>query len=208
MAFPTIAVTPGAGATINTLPNAGQQAMANSLPVVIASDQTAVPVGGSAAQGATVSGNPAYIGVEARTTNKSVSTGQAVGAVGTLAGAIVVYPWSIPDLTWNYAAGASGIVNTTTAVTIKAAGAAGIHNYLNTIIVAHDTLGAVTELAIRDGASGTVIFRTKLQTTANEGQTFTFEPPLRGTSATLMEVVTLTGVTGGVYVNAFGFQGP
>lgn len=39
MALPTVNVTPGAGVTVNTLPNAGQATMANSLPVAIASDQ-------------------------------------------------------------------------------------------------------------------------------------------------------------------------
>ena len=39
MAFPTVNVTPGSGATINTLPAAGQNISANSLGVVIASDQ-------------------------------------------------------------------------------------------------------------------------------------------------------------------------
>ena len=44
MAFPTATVTQGSGLTINTLPNAGQAAMVNSLPVAIASDQSAFPV--------------------------------------------------------------------------------------------------------------------------------------------------------------------
>jgi hypothetical protein len=44
MAFPTATVTQGSGLTINTLPNAGQATMANSLGVAIASDQSAVPV--------------------------------------------------------------------------------------------------------------------------------------------------------------------
>lgn len=39
MAFPTVTVTPGTGQTVNTLPNAGQNTSANSLGVVIASDQ-------------------------------------------------------------------------------------------------------------------------------------------------------------------------
>lgn len=38
--FPTLAVTPGSGTTINTLPNAGQAISANSLPVVLPSDYT------------------------------------------------------------------------------------------------------------------------------------------------------------------------
>jgi len=109
---------------------------------------------------------------------------------------------------WNYAAAASGIVNTTTAVTLKAAAGASVRNYLKTLTIAHDTLGAATELAIRDGAAGTVLFRTKLQTALQSDVVLTFDPPLKGSANTLMEVVTLTAsVTGGVYVNATGFTG-
>jgi hypothetical protein len=142
----------------------------------------------------------------ARTSNSPVTTGQAVGAVATLEGALVVQPYAIPEASWSYAAATGGIVNTTTAVTIKAAGAAGIRNYLTHIHIGHDALGAVTEFAVRDGAGGTVLWRAKLQTTATEGQTIKFDPPLRGTAATLLEVATLTAVTGGVFANAQGFQ--
>jgi hypothetical protein len=44
MAFPTVTVTQGSGLTINTIPNAGQATMANSLGVVVASDQSAFPI--------------------------------------------------------------------------------------------------------------------------------------------------------------------
>jgi hypothetical protein len=47
MAFPTITVTAGSGTTINTLPNAGQATMSNSLPVALASDQGALSVSGT-----------------------------------------------------------------------------------------------------------------------------------------------------------------
>ena len=49
MAFPTLSVKDGnnVSQTINTTPNAGQATMANSLGVVIASDQSAVPVSGT-----------------------------------------------------------------------------------------------------------------------------------------------------------------
>lgn len=43
MALPTLTVTPGTGTTVNTLPPGGQAPGASSLPVVIASDQSAVP---------------------------------------------------------------------------------------------------------------------------------------------------------------------
>lgn len=123
--------------------------------------------------------------------------------------ALIVYQNASPSDAWNYAAATSGIVNTTTAVTIKAAGGAGIRNYIKSLQVATDTLGAATELAVRDGAAGTVLWRGKLGTAALPQTTINFDPPLRGTAATLMEVVTLTAsVTGGVFVNAQGFTGP
>lgn len=44
MANKTLAVTPGSGAVVNTLPDVGQGTMANSLPVALASDQSPLPV--------------------------------------------------------------------------------------------------------------------------------------------------------------------
>lgn len=111
---------------------------------------------------------------------------------------------------WNYAAATGGIVNTTTAVTIKAAAGAGVRNYLKTLTLGHDALGAATEVAIRDGAGGAVLWRGKLQTAAvdsSQAASVEFDPPLKGAANTLMEVVTLTAVTGGVFVNATGFTG-
>lgn len=114
-----------------------------------------------------------------------------------------------PATGWQYAAGASGIVNTTTAVTVKAAAGAGVRNYITSLQLAADALGAATEFAIRDGAAGTVIFRTKIQTAGLAGVMYTFDSPLRGTANTLLEIVTLTAsVTGGVFANLQGFTGP
>lgn len=111
---------------------------------------------------------------------------------------------------WTYAGATGGIVNSAAAVTVKAAAGAGVRNYLKTLTVSHDALGAATELAIRDGAGGTVLWRGKLQTgavDASAASVIQFDPPLKGTANTLMEVVTLTAVTGGVFVNATGFTG-
>lgn len=125
-------------------------------------------------------------------------------ARGNTVGAIV-----IPPAGWGYAAAAGGITNTTTAVTIKAAAGAGIRNYISSIQISADALGAATELAIRDGAGGPVLWRTKLQTSALDPTTFVFPIPIGGTAATLLEVVTLTAsVTGSVYVDVQGFAGP
>lgn len=116
----------------------------------------------------------------------------------------------IPPAGWGYAAATGGITNTTTAVTIKASAGAGLRNYISSLQVSADALGAATELAIRDGAGGTVLWRTKLQaSTALDPTSFVFPIPIVGTAATLLEVVTLTAsVTGSVYVDAQGFAGP
>jgi hypothetical protein len=110
---------------------------------------------------------------------------------------------------WRYVAGASGIVNTTTAVTIKTAAGAGLRNYITGIQISSTALGTATEVAIRDGAAGTVIWRINLTTAALVPTGFEFATPLVGTANTLLEVVTLTASgTGSVYVNAQGFAAP
>lgn len=110
---------------------------------------------------------------------------------------------------WQYAAAAGGIVSSTADVALKAAGAAGVRNFLSSITINHDTLSAVSECVIKDGA--TVIWRGKLQTAAtdvaNGAGTIRFNPPLRGTAATAMNFALLTSVTGGVFVNAQGYTG-
>lgn len=110
---------------------------------------------------------------------------------------------------WNYAAASGGITNTTTAVTVKAAAGASVRNYIDSMQCSSDALGAATELVLRDGASGTVIFRTKIGTAGiPSGVNLTFNPPLRGSANTLTEIVTLTAtVTGSVYCNVQGYTG-
>ena len=108
---------------------------------------------------------------------------------------------------WYYAAASGGIDTTTTAVTIQAAAGAGLGNYITDIQVSHATLGGATELAVRDGAGGTVLWRMTLNTVANENISVHFGTPLRGSDNTLLEVVTLSSVTGDVLFNAQGYSG-
>ena len=116
--------------------------------------------------------------------------------------------YTLPCDGWSYAAATSGIANTTTAVTIKAAPASDMRNYLTSLQIQTATLGGATELAIRDGAGGTVLWRTQLQTTALPLTTVEFQNAIAASRGTLLEVVTLTGVTGGVFVNAQGYVAP
>jgi len=115
----------------------------------------------------------------------------------------------IPPSGWQYAAAASGIVNTTTAVTIKTAAGANVRNYVSAITIqTNGALGAATEVAIRDGAGGTVLWRGYIGTAGLGMTSISFDNPLVGSTNTLLEFVTLTAsVTGAVYLNAQGYTG-
>jgi hypothetical protein len=111
---------------------------------------------------------------------------------------------------WNYAAATAGILNTTAAVTIKAAAGAGFRNYITDIQIMAEALGTATEVAIRDGAGGTVLWRQKIGTGGLvQGMAVNFQSPLQGSVNALLEVVTLTASgTGAVYFDAQGFVDP
>ena len=123
------------------------------------------------------------------------------------AGVIHTFSDLIPMATaeWSYAAGAGGLVPSTVAVPLKAA-VAGKRNYIEAIQIGTDVLTAATELAIRDGAGGAVLWRMKLGTAALALMSVVFARPLRSSVGNLLEVVTLTStVAGAVFVNAQGF---
>lgn len=123
-------------------------------------------------------------------------------------GALITRPYETQANSWSYAAAASGISNTTTAVTIKASAGGTLRNCLTSLQISAGTLGAATEVAVRDGAGGTVVWRGFLSTSGGN-QSMSFQSPVCGTAATLMEVVTLSAtVTGAVYINAQGFAAP
>jgi len=167
--------------------------------------------GGLSFEGGGAGTNPIAVGLECRTSSKtSVANASLVRPIATTDGRQIVRLNSIPENEWVYAAASGGITNTTTAVTLVAAQAAGVRNYLTSLQISSDVLGAATEIAIRDGAGGTVLWRGKIGTAGIAGvSTIQFSDPLKSTAATLLEVVTLSAsVTGGVYVNAQGYIAP
>ena len=167
--------------------------------------------GGLSPEGGGGGTNPIVVGLECRTSSKtSVSNASMIRPIATTDGRQVVRLNSIPENEWVYAAASGGITNTTTAATLVAAQAAGVRNYLTSLQISSDALGAATEIAIRDGAGGTVLWRGKIGMAGITGvSTIQFSDPLKSTAATLLEVVTLTAsVTGGVYVNAQGYIAP
>ena len=198
-----------------TLP-AGTVAGSASLPagtnnigdVDIASGPTgasAVQVQGTAAVDAPAVGNPVRTGAAGQAADITpVTAADAVDLLLTLLGKQVVLPHALPANTWSYPAAAGGLVNTT-GVTARAAAGAGIRNYVSkvSIINSHQTIS--TEVVIRDGAAGTVLWRGWAQA-AGGGQVEELTPPLRGTANTLVEIAEITTTaTAGVLVNLQGY---
>lgn len=164
---------------------------------------------GTAAHSAGSSGNPVRIGGRCITTiDTTLVQGDACDLAMTSGMQAITKAFSSVENDLHYVAAASGIVNSTTAVTMFAAQAAGVRNYLTSIEISNDTLGAATELVIRNGAAGAVLWRIKLDTTISKTTPITFPTPISTSAATLMEIACLTAsITGGVYVNAHGYRG-
>jgi hypothetical protein len=182
---------------------------AASVPVDLQSASAVVmQVQGNSGHSAASSGNPVRVSGTVHTSaDTTLVNSDASDLFMTPAGQLVVKDFATADIDWQYAAAAGGISNTTTAVTIKAAAGAGIRNYITSISIATDALTNASEFVIRDGAAGTVIWRTKLGTGAENTFNVVFPTPLRGTAATLMEVATLTASgAGAVFFNAQGYS--
>lgn len=175
-----------------------------SLPnVTLAAGTNTNEVVGDAAHDAAIAGNPLRIAGRALTSDyTAVAAGDTADLITTLLGKLVTMPYANPANTWSYAAASGGITNTT-AVTVKAAAGAGIRNYVTSMDVINGHATVDTEVAIRDGAAGTVLWR-GFAKAAGGGVSRKFEPPLRGTANTLLEVVNIT--TGSAtYFNLSGF---
>lgn len=188
------------GVTIGAVEIAASQSVA--VTQATASNLNAQVVG-PAAHDAAISGNPVRIAGRALSSDyTAVGAGDTADIATTLTGKQLTYPFALPGQTWNYAAASGGITNTT-GVTIKAAAGAGVRNYITclTIVNGHASVG--TDVQIRDGASGTVLYR--FYAVANGGGVReVFSVPIRGSANTLLEVA--CGTTGSAtYVNVQGF---
>lgn len=200
----------------------------NPLPVTLAGNQAVnvAQVGGAATSNAGVAGTQAVGGTDAHsapsTTNPlriagrvktandtTLVAGDACDASMTSDGALVTKPYCVPELDWRYVPFAAGIVNSAAGVTVKAATAGGLRNYVTGLKISADPLGAATDFIIQDGASsGIVMLRLKINTSGMPMTDLTFLTPLRGSSA-LVEIQTVTAsITGSVYANLQGFVAP
>lgn len=192
------------GATDNAVLDAIAASVAGTLTVDLGANNDVV-ASGAAAHDAAVSGNPVLTGLEARSTAPTaVGDGDAVRALATILGKQVVMPYALPAQFWSYAAASGGITDTT-GVTAKAAAGAGVVNYITHVsaVNGHETVD--TDVQIRDGASGTVLWRSFAKA-GGGGISEKFDPPLKGTANTLVEVA--NGTTGSAtYFNLQGYTG-
>ena len=167
--------------------------------------------GGLSFEGGGAGTNPIAIAAEARTSSKtSVANATLVRPIATVDGRQIVRLDSIPENEWSYVAASGGITNTTTAVSLAAGAGSGVRNYITSLQVSSDTLGTATEVVIRDGIAGAVLWRAKIGTAGTVGiQNIRFHPPLRGSTNTQVEAacVTATG-TGSIYLNVQGYKAP
>ena len=167
--------------------------------------------GGASAEGGGAGTSPIVIGLESRTSSKtSVANSTLVRPIATVDGRQIVRLDSIPENEWSYVAASGGITNTTTPVDIAGGAGSGVRNYVTSLQLYSDTLGTATEIVLRDGTGGSILWRSKIGTNGTVGiQDIRFHPPIRGSTNTLMQFacVTATG-TGSIYVNAHGYKAP
>jgi hypothetical protein len=179
----SLVVNLAAGGTLVPL---GQATMAASLPVVLASNQSAITVGGAAAQDAPISGSPVPNGLRSAVPGTPPTDMSAAGDVvyqrGTLSGATVVSPG---QLLKSITGSASATFTAVAAVASKK-----IKVYSLSLMTSSTTAVTVT---FKDGAAGTAkatyllqaITGTNFGITENLGDQMTL---FEGTVNTLLEM--------------------
>lgn len=103
---------------------------------------------------------------------------------------------------WGYAGATGGITNTTD-VAVRAAAGAGVRNYI-TGIQFKNTSATASEIVIKDGA--TIVWRGHVSASMTVSDGFTFNPPLRGTANTAVNVALITTGTA-TLVDVQGYTG-
>lgn len=159
-------------------------------------------IGGGAAEDAATTANPLIAGgvVRSTTSPTTLVAGDACRLTMTTSGSAVMQPYAVPEVTFQYTA----TLTTTSATAIKAAGAAGIRNYLKTLHFQNSSGATATTVIVLDGATTIAQFNAPISMASPA--VVTFDPPLRGTAATALNIN--CGAAGAnVIVNAQGYQG-
>jgi hypothetical protein len=165
-------------------------------------------VGGNVAENTVAGGFPVMVGGVARTTALiAQSNGAIVRHTMSSGGALVTWPYAVPDVSWQATSGLTPLA-TTASTALVAAGAAGIRNYCTAIQIQNTSTSIQPVVTILDGT--TVIWAACLgegSATSDPMITIVFPTPLKGTAATAMNIQSSSAVAT-VYYNAQGFQAP
>lgn len=113
----------------------------------------------------------------------------------------VVQP-ALSSTFWSYAGATGGITNTTD-VAVKTAAGASVRNYVSSIQF-KNTSATASEIVIKDGA--TIIWRGHVSASMAVSDTVVFNPPLRGTANTAINVAMITTATATI-VSLQGYTG-
>lgn len=168
-------------------------------------------VGGTAAEGAAVATNPIPAAGRSRTAAlAAISAGDVITHTMSSGGALVNFPYSVPDVTLSATSGTSALA-TATATQIFAANAS-FRNYITGIQVYNSSATVATTVTIVDAAGPTVLWcgycPAATASVAITPLAIDFPTPLRNIAVnTALQIQ--CGTTGAsVYWNAQGFTAP
>jgi hypothetical protein len=141
---------------------------------------------GSVAHDGVDAGNPVKVGGQARTSDRTaVASADRADFITDVQGKLIVLPNSIPDL---MVSGRINLTNTTSTAVI-AAGAAGVRNYVTTLVITNHSTTVNTKVSILDGATALATFSCFAN---GGGVALTLPVPLRGTAATAINAQCVT----------------
>lgn len=162
-----------------------------------------IDVIGDVAHDAADSGEPVKVGAYATASIEGltqVAEADRTNLIADLNGALITRPYTTPEEILS-----ERISNTdgaATAFTTFAAGGAGIHNYVTTIIV-HNSSATDGYVDIRDGAAGSVLMTIPLP--AAGGAVINLPVPLKGSANTALAYDVSAALTT-VYISLVGYQ--
>ncbi|MCX6603414.1 MAG: hypothetical protein NTV52_07460 [Acidobacteria bacterium] len=175
-----------------------QQATASQLNATVVGSGNFTMVG-PGAHSAASSGNPVRV---AGRVNTAVDTTLVAGDTSDLfvssAGQLVQKPYASAELDWQY----TGVLTTTTAQAVRAAGAVGVRNYVTGLQYQNANATTATVLVL-DGA--TLIAQYNAPGNMAAPAVIGFATPLRGTAATALNVNCGTAAAS-LQVNVQGYQ--
>lgn len=169
-----------------------------------------ISVGGNIAAGTAPTANPMRTAGLAFTAQPTArGTGTLVDWAMSTIGAGIVKEYSVPALDWQASSGTASPLTTGTSTALKAAGAAGIRNYVTACQITNISATVSTLISLLDGA--TVIWTGYAEDTTSTAVivpiNIVFPTPLQGTAATAMNIqATTTGAN--IYYNCQGYQAP